>query len=47
MRGKQGGSEGPEGGGDDYGCPLIIITHMAQYCNYWRKRKLPVDGNII
>ena len=44
MRGKQGGSEG---GGDDYGCLLIIITHMAQYCNYWRKRKSPIDGDII
>ena len=28
-------------------CLLIIITHMAQYCNYWRKRKSPIDGNII
>jgi hypothetical protein len=20
---------------------------MAQYCNYWRRMKSPIDGNII
>jgi len=25
-------------------CLLIIIACMAQYCNYWRKRKSPIDG---
>jgi hypothetical protein len=43
--------EGKQGvvkvGGDDDGNPLIIMACMAQYCNYWRKRKLPIDGNII
>ena len=28
-------------------CLLIIIACMAQYCNYWRKRKTPIDGDII
>jgi len=28
-------------------CLLIIITCMAQYCNNWRKRKSPIDGDII
>jgi hypothetical protein len=28
-------------------CLLIIIACMAQYCNYWRKRKSPIDGDII
>jgi len=44
MRGKQGGSEGGE---MMMACLLIIIVYMAQYCNYWRKRKLPIDSNII
>ena len=43
--------EGKQGvvkvGGDDDGNPLIIMACMAQYCNCWRKRKLPIDGNII
>ena len=34
-------------GGDDDGVPHIIMACMAQYCNYWRKRKSPIDGNII
>jgi hypothetical protein len=34
-------------GGDDDGILLIIMACMAQYCNYWRKRKSPIDGNII
>ena len=28
-------------------CLLIIIACMAQYCNYWRKRKSPIDCDII
>jgi len=28
-------------------CLLIIIACMAQYCNYWRKRKSLIDGDII
>ena len=44
MRGKQGGSEGGE---MMMACLLIIIVYMAQYCNYWRKRKSPIGGNII
>ena len=28
-------------------CLLIIIACMAHYCNYWRKRKSPIDGDII
>ena len=34
-------------GGDDDGSRHIIMDCMAQYCNYWRKRKSPIDGNII
>ena len=34
-------------GGDDDGVLHIIMACMAQYCNYWRKRKSPIDGNII
>ena len=34
-------------GGDDEGSRLIIMDCMAQYCNYWRKRKSPIDGNFI
>ena len=33
--------------GDDEGSRLIIMDCMAQYCNYWRKRKSPIDGNVI
>ena len=32
---------------DDDGSRLIIMDCMAQYCNYWRKRKSPIGGNII
>ena len=28
-------------------CLLIIMDCKAQYCNYWRKRKSPIDGNVI
>ena len=34
-------------GGDDDGSPLIIMACMAQYCNYWRRMKSPIDGNVI
>jgi hypothetical protein len=34
-------------GGNDDGILLIITACMAQYCNYWHKRKSPIDGNII
>ena len=34
-------------GGDDDGVPHIIMACMAQYCNYWRRMKSPIDGNII
>jgi hypothetical protein len=34
-------------GGDDDGSRLIIVDCMAQYCNYWCKRKSPIDGNVI
>jgi hypothetical protein len=44
MRGKQGVVKV---GGDDDGILLIIMACMAQYCNCWRKRKSPIDGNII
>jgi hypothetical protein len=29
-------------GGDDDGVLHIIMACMAQYCNYWRKRKSPL-----
>ena len=34
-------------GGDDDGSRLIIMDCMAQYCNYWHKRKSPIDGILL
>ena len=28
-------------------CLLILIACMAQHCNNWCKKKLPIDVNII
>ena len=34
-------------GGDDDGSPLIIMADMAQYCNYWRRMKLPIAPVLV
>ena len=44
MRGKQGGSEG---GGDDDGMSAHNHRLHGPVLPYWRKRKLPIDGDII
>ena len=32
---------------DDDGSPLIIMACMAQYCNYWRRMKLPIAPVLV